>query len=209
MALNYLPKGLSGPTPRERREAARVRRAMGALLGWVSACSMVLGTPLWAADTSNFGVTIQVQEIAELQVIGSVSSPMTISTAPDAGSRAADATDNNQYLQYTSTVPSGKTRKITAALIAGTLPAGTRLYVFGSSPSGGGAAGAVGNSAGTVTLTSTDKDLMTGIGACKTGTTPTSGARLTYTFRATSWLQVRASAAPTNVTVRFTLTDAQ
>jgi hypothetical protein len=181
--------------------ATRVRHCCPAIvipLMLLPACAL-------AQLTANLPVTVNLQEVVAVGVTGTVSA-LTLS-APSAAGGQPSVTDSNSYLRYTSTVISGRVRSVTAALVATLPPTGTQLRLQAAVPTGAGASGAVGVSAGTVILSTTDQAVLTQIGGCKTGTAAGEGARLTYTFSVGDWAALRAATTRT-VTVRLTLTDA-
>ena len=155
--------------------------------------------------TANLPVTVDLQEVVSVAVAGTVSN-LTLG-APTAAGGQPSVTDSNSYLRYTSTVASGRARSVTAALVATLPPTGTQLRLQATAPTGAGASGAVGTSAGTITLGTTDQSILTGIGGCRTGTAAGEGARLNYTFSVANWATLTAATTRT-VTVRLTLTDA-
>jgi len=173
-------------------------------------CAMFLGMVILvgiagvatAQDTASHDVILQISEICVIDVAPAGSITLTLGTVTTGGDTPADATNNTKYLQYTSLVPSGETRRITAALDSGeSAPAGTALRVQAS-----GISGNEGTPAGQITLTDSATDLVTGIGSCATGTGATDGAQLTYTFTVTDFSQLEVTAGST-VTVTYTLTD--
>ena len=155
-----------------------------------------------ANDTATHDVTMQVLEVAliDLNDTGTI----TLTTTPP-GAGGADVTgdsDTSKLLQYTSLVATGVTRNITVQW-GGTdaAPAGTSLLVEATSvPAGCGVA------APQVTLSSVAQNLVTTIGSCATGT-GASGAQVTFTFSVDDIPSLVVGDNKT-VTVTYTLTDA-
>ncbi|MDH7512836.1 MAG: hypothetical protein QHH14_07820 [Clostridiales bacterium] len=96
-------------------------------------------------------------------------------------------------------MPSGTDRRLTANW-GGTdaAPAGCALSLT-ATPQGGNR----GTSAGTITMSATAQNIVTGIRSCRTGTDPTDGAQLTYQLVVTD---EEALVAGENRTATVTLT---
>ncbi len=139
-----------------------------------------------AGNTATQTVTFEVQAINEISVSGNPGN-LVISTAT-AGSDPDDATDNSTSYSITTNESS---KKITGSIDAA-MPANTTLKVNLTAPTGA-------SSAGSVTLSTTAADLVTGI-----ATLAESGLTITYTFSATVSAGVVASDSRT---VTLTLTD--
>jgi len=123
--------------------------------------------------TGSHTVNITLQEIAELDCIGSPSTLVLSNASTTPGSLPPPATDATTSLSWTSCVASGNTRKITVALDAN-YPAGIVLRATVAKP-----AGSNGTSAGQQTLSNTATDMLTGItGEACTGATVTFEASL-------------------------------
>jgi hypothetical protein len=153
------------------------------------------------SDTASHVVTMQVNEIALIDLNDTGAITLT-TTAPAAGGDAVTGdSDATKLLQYTSLVATGLTRTITVqADLAIPAPAGTSLKLAAVVPGG------CGTAAAQVTITNAAQSLITAIGSCATGT-GASGAALTYTFSVdtVSSLVVGATTSPT---ITFTLADA-
>lgn len=121
----------------------------------------------FAADNVNQTVTYQVSSIDEISVSGNPSA-LIVNTA-DPGSQPTAATDASTSYSITT---NNSSRKITGA-INSAMPANTSLKVTLAAPTGG-------SSAGQVTLSTTDQDLVTGI-----STLAESGQSISYEFSAT------------------------
>jgi hypothetical protein len=126
---------------------------------------------------------------------------LTIANPAVAGGIPADATSTATYAQYSSTVASGVTRRITAAWATGNAaPAGCALRLQ-ATPAGG-----QGSSAGQIVISITAQNIVTGIGGCSTGTGPTSGAQLGYSLVINSMTALIANENKA-ATITLTLTD--
>jgi hypothetical protein len=150
----------------------------------VLAVSLGLGLVglMFASATATQTVTMSVNAIGVLAVTGNPST-LSVSAPTVGGDTPSNPSSNTTYAQYTSTVGSTGTRKITAAW-GGTdaAPAGCSLKLA-AAPAGGTNQG---STAGQITLSSTAQDLITAIKSCATGTAATNGAQLTYVLSVNS-----------------------
>lgn len=121
-----------------------------------------------------------------------------------------NSTDNSLWLNYSSIVENvTTTRNVTAAITVGTLPTGVTVAVFAGADAGSGD-GNVGTTAGSVTLSGTAQNVVTGIGSCYTGTGATSGHNLTYTVALAAGAGSYGTLFTDNnttLTVTYTITD--
>jgi hypothetical protein len=156
-----------------------------------------------AAQTGTLVINATVNQITSVHATGtpaalSLQAPSTGGTVPGGGS------DSNSYLLYTSTVTGAGTHRITAA-IGAPLPTGVQLRLQATAPAGN-KVGTVGTPSPALSLSTTAQNLITGIGACYTGTSAGDGARLNYQLGVSNWTTYKAFAA-TSVTVTFTMTN--
>jgi len=180
----------------------RLSIAILVLLAWTSAAQA-------ANDTKAHTVNVKVNEAAKMSLLNTAEN-LTI-TATEAGAPAPPVTSSVQWLRYTSIVEDALAtrRSLTARITAGwPLPAGTRLDLACSDPTGNGTSdrGVCGTPQSAKQLTNASKSFIIDIGSCRTGTGPSEGSQLTYTFSVSSWNTIR-SAGPHAVTVTFTLTE--
>lgn len=148
-----------------------------------------------------FAATQAVQvTIAPIGVMAVTGNPASMAVASPAGAGAipANPTDASTYVQYTSAVAAGVTRKLQANWgTTDAAPAGCALRLTATPGSG------QGTTAGTITMSSTATNIVTGIGGCATGTTSTSGAKMSYVLAINS---MNSLVAGDNHTVFITLT---
>jgi hypothetical protein len=158
---------------------------------------------VFGVSTATQTVTMQVNAICVLAVTGNPST-LTVSAPATGGQTPSNPSSNSTYAQYTSTVPSAQTRKLTVAWGGSdAAPAGCSLKLS-ATPSGGTNQG---TTAGEITMSATAQDAITTIRSCATGTGPTSGAQLTYTLSVDTVTSLVASESK-SATVTLTLTDA-
>ncbi len=163
----------------------------------------VVGRVAVVGNTATQVVHIRVEEIAVMDVIGALSEPLTL-TVPQS-SDVAPVEHANTYLRYTSLVPEGKTRMITAAITAGSIQKGYALTLEAISISGNGSCG--NPVPGGVYLSRTPQSIITGIGGCYTGTASTDGALISHALVVKDVVSLVSSETRT-ITISFTLTDA-
>jgi len=165
----------------------------------------MIGIVYAANDSASHQVTMNVVECVVIDL--NDTSTITLQTTAPAvgGDPVTGATDSTKRLQYTSLVPAGQTRRVTANWgPADSAPAGTSLRVEITAING--VAGNCGTATGQITLSNVAQNIITGIGSCRTGT-GANGATVTYTFSIDDISQLQVGDSKT-VTVTFTLTDA-
>ena len=153
------------------------------------------------SDTASHTVTMQVNEIALIDLNDVTAITLTTNAPANGGENVTGDTDATKLLQYTSLVAAGVTRNITVqADLAVPAPAGTSLKLAAVVPGG------CGTAAPQVTITNAAQNLITAIGSCATGT-GASGAALTYTFSVDTVASLVVGAT-TSPVITFTLADA-
>lgn len=175
----------------------RLTAALSLLLSLACVVS-VLG-----AQTDTLVINATVNPVLSVHASG-VPSPLNLQAPSTGGAVPAGGVDSTTYLLYTSTVAAAGTHRISVA-VGAPLPTGVRLQLQANAPTGN-AVGAVGTPSAPLLLSTTAQYLITGIGACRTGTGATDGARLNYQLGVSNWASYKAFAA-TNVTVTFTMTN--
>lgn len=139
-------------------------------------------------EPSNASITLALQ--APVQA----GSPVTI-----------PSTNTSKWLNFTSAITTGGSRRITAQITAGAVPAGVRLKLNLGSYTGVGA-GTLGTPLSNIYLSTTSQNIVTGIGAAYTGTGSTNGYNLTYSLEIDNYGQLRHNLSNT-VTITYTITD--
>jgi hypothetical protein len=162
--------------------------------------------------TDNHTVGITIPEVALLDLELSTSKDITMAfTAPspsEAGNPiVAPANNTSLWLNYSSIVEAtgaDVARKVTVKTSA-TIP-GVSIKVTAGADAGAGAGTKGTVVAGGVTLTTSDQDLITGVGSCWTDTGTSKGHQLTYALSLTSAATYGSLVAgTTTVTVTYTL----
>ncbi|WP_247234446.1 hypothetical protein [Telluribacter sp. SYSU D00476] len=132
---------------------------------------------------------------------------LAIPATTEAGqSLTMSATSNNtKWLNYTSAIlAGGSTRRITAQISSGSVPAGVRLLLTVSSPMGAGG-GARGGSVTNLALTTAAQTILSGIGGAFTGNGINNGHQLTYSLGISNYSSLVKTSS--TVMVTYTLTD--
>lgn len=93
--------------------------------------------------------------------------------------------------------------QITAAITSGSVPPGTTLTLVSAPCTTTNSAGDLGDPSPPITLTTSNQNIVTGIGTCYTGTGIDDGYQLTFTLKPTNYAQIVAGTY--NVTVTLTL----
>jgi hypothetical protein len=183
--------------------------------------SVIIATVLFSFGVANaegndtneasHGVNITIPTVALVDVEGVDGEATTINLAPDVTSLEAgaavnfsDATDNSLWLNYTSIIASDQDERNITAEIENTLPAGISLNLSAGGISTGN--GNLGTSAGTITLTTSGKNLVTGIGSGYTESGFEKGHQLTYSLDMDNESYAALASGSYNVTVTYTIT---
>lgn len=149
--------------------------------------------------TASTTIDFSVEEIAVMRVMGTLSRPLTL-TAPTPAT--SPVTDSGTFIHYTSLVPQGSARVLTASIASGDLPSGCALRVevvdlshndgWGTAVPGG------------AYLTRTTQSVITDIGSCATGAGNQDGVQISYTLVVEDEESLRAGET-TRVTISFSL----
>lgn len=177
--------------------------------------TLLFTTASTAQDTriDQHTVQITIPEVALLDIEPSASK--NISLAPIAPTEAGSpldfstSTNNTLWLNYSSIIKTSTdpSRTISVAITAGTLPGGVNLKVAAAADAGSGS-GTKGTPAGTLTLSGTGQNIITGIGSAWTDTPENKGHRLTYTLELATGNYADLDADDsTTLTVTYTLSD--
>lgn len=151
---------------------------------------------------NNFTITIN--DICNVRIYPAGTIRMNL-LASTAGNSLDNKTDASTYMQLTSIAPENEMRKITAIVSSGNVPAGTLFQLTAGACSTG--TGTRGTPSSTITLDRNgQKDVVTGIGSCYTGTTSTSGYHLVYTWGVdpANYTQLRAISS-VSITITYTV----
>ncbi|WP_051210678.1 hypothetical protein [Runella zeae] len=164
-----------------------------------------LGTQ--AQSTVSVVTNLNLPTVALLDIEPSNASITLALQAPvQAGSPVTIPSNNtSKWLNFTSAITTGGSRRITAQITAGAVPTGVRLKLNLGSYTGVGA-GTLGTPLSNIYLSTTSQNIVTGIGAAYTGTGSTNGYNLTYSLEIDNYGQLRHNLSNT-VTITYTITD--
>lgn len=159
-------------------------------------------------DSDDHDVSIVIPNFAILDVEPEATTSITLTAEePDEAGTAlnfANATSDVLWLNYSSIIATGNTRKVTVQLDQA-VPDGLVLEVTAAAHAGTGG-GTIGTPAATVTLGTAVANIVTGIGSCYTGDGNTNGHQLTYGLSAsTASYGSIVSTAGTSLTVTYTI----
>jgi hypothetical protein len=158
----------------------------------------VIVTGVFAQLTAAHSITVTVPKIQIVRLLDSSTITLAV-TGGTAGDAPVGSSNATKYLQYTVINPVGVTQRITVALTAGTLPAGTALAVAA-------AGGSIGTG-GSTPITGTAANLITAIPSGFTGTGAAAGMNLTYTLTVPTPGSLVENGAGASVTVTYTILD--
>lgn len=168
---------------------------------------LLISVSLFAlTDAATHDVTLNVDEVAMLDLADSSAITLAITAPADAGLPPVGQTNDTKYLQYTSLIDMSKTRTITVQwdLAPGAEPAGTQLLC---SVINGPLSAGLGTPGVAVVVSNVAQTIITAIKSGNTGTAATDGAQVLYEYEVTDATQLDTEDDVT-ATITFTLTEA-
>lgn len=156
------------------------------------------------AQTS-VGVSVTVPSIALLDIApNNTAFNLNLVAPTDGGSIVAiNPTNSTKWINFTSAVVLGITRRITAQL-SGTLPTGLNLKLVVSNYAGAGA-GTLGVSSGTLFLSGTAQTVINNIGGAFTGDGSNNGYNLNYSIEIADYTLLRSQSR--SFSIIYTMSD--
>lgn len=153
---------------------------------------LLMSLPTLAVTQTSQNITIVLPSIALLDIApNSTVFNLNLIAPTEAGNvMVNNNTNTTKWINFTSAVAPGITRKITAQ-ISGTLPNGINLKLITLNYSGAGA-GTLGSSSGTVYLTGTAQTVVNNIGGAYTGDGSTNGYHLNYSLEISDYSLLRS-----------------
>jgi hypothetical protein len=166
---------------------------------------LLLCPKLSAQTTASVGVSISLPSVALLDVEPNTGGFNLNLTAPtEAGNPlTTTATNNTKWLNFTSAVATGTTRKITVQL-SGSLPNGINLKLVTANYTGTGK-GTLGSAVSPLYLSPTQQTVVNAIGGAFTGNGAGNGYNLTYSVEIADYSLLRNQT--TSVSILYTLMD--
>lgn len=163
-----------------------------------------IGTTLRAQTSGSRNVNLNLQEIALLDIEPTGTLNFSFTAPSEAGNTLTTPSANTtKWLNYTSAVTVGNTRNVTAHIDAA-LPGVAIKIQAGAVAAGGG--GALGVSAGQVTLSTTPVNIITGIGGAYTGNGTNRGHQLTISLEVSDFSELSQTTNEV-ITITYTITD--
>ena len=169
------------------------------LLASLMVAVLAFGVAAVTTDDATSSFDVGNNEIAVLDVDGTAGNLLLVAPTTG-GDNPAAVSDDTTYLQYTVVVISAATKKITAQITAGSLPAGTLLKAT-TAP-----AGSQGTLQADVSVTGDAADILTLIPSCATGVGEADGAKVTWVL-SVSDITSMVSTAAASITITYILTD--
>ncbi len=160
---------------------------------------------VFAQTSASADVSISLPSVALLDVEPNNGGFNLNLTAPtEAGNPLTTiATNNAKWLNFTSAVTTGATRRISAQL-SGSLPSGINLKLVIANYAGVGA-GTLGNAVSTLYLSSTQQTVVNNIGGAFTGNGVGNGYNLTYSVEIANYSLLKSQTS--TVSILYTLID--
>lgn len=161
-------------------------------------------------QTDNHQITVSIPNVALLDLESSVAKNFTASfvqpTPLEAGQKISAPQDNaDLWLNYSSILPATGVVSRTVNVKVSELIPGVDVKVLARASSTG--FGTLGQPTATVTLSTQDQPIITGIGSAYTVSGPNNGHNLVYSFVAEDANYSNLRARNSTVTVTYTLTD--
>jgi len=172
------------------------------LLATLMVAVLAFGVAAVTTDNATSVFTVGNDEIAVLDVYGTAGNLLLVAPA-SGGDTPPAVSDNTTYLQYTVVVISAATKKITAQITTGSLPAGTLLKIT-TIPDVGGLEGTAVSATSVTTVSAAN--VVTLIPSCATGTGVTDGAQVTWELSVNA-IASMASTTAASITITYILTD--
>ncbi len=167
--------------------------------------SLSVSFKILAQTTGNrsVAVTLPVVTLMDIEPAGAIS--LNYTTPTEAGNAVTVPTSNTtKWVNYTSAIVSGGiTRRITAS-INQVLP-GIDIKILAAAASGSGG-GTLGTPAAQITLTTTARTIISGIGGAFTGNGINNGHRLTISLTTNTYANLSAR-TNTPVVITYTITE--
>lgn len=160
------------------------------------------------SDIHTIGITIPAVALVDIEPAASKNVTMNFTAPIEAGLPLTAAANNDDLWLNYSFIPSASGIEATVAVKLDILIPGLDINVT-VAPHAGGGDGTMGTTAGTLTLTTSDQDIITTIGACYTGDGNTNGHNLTYALDVNGGTSNYANlfAAVNSVTVTYTISE--
>lgn len=156
-----------------------------------------------AQTTANASMSVTLIPITRLDLNDRNTFSLSLVAPTEAGNQLSNTETNNaKWLNLTSAVAPGVTRRVTGH-ITGTIPPGINVNLALSAASGSGS-GARGTPVATTTFTNSPQTIINGVGGCFTGN-GNNGYRLTYSLGIANYALLRSNSSL--ITIVYTIID--
>ncbi len=156
-----------------------------------------------AQTTANASMSVTLIPVTRLDLNNRTTFSLSLVAPTEAGNQLSNtATNNGKWLNFTSAVAPGVTRRITGH-ISGTIPPGINVNLALSAASGSGS-GARGTPVATTTFTNSAQTIINGIAGAITGN-KANGYQLTYSLSIADYSLMRSNS--TLMTIVYTIID--
>lgn len=155
------------------------------------------------SNTMNINVSLPTIALLDIESNGAVN--LSFQASGEAGMGLDNtSSDNNRWLNFTSAVSNGTTRKIVAQIQSGGMPSGYGIKLETGNYTGGGM-GNLGTSLGTIYLSNSPIPIIFNIGGAYTGNSVGNGYNLKFSLDILNFGLLRAGSH--TFTVVYTLMD--
>lgn len=160
-----------------------------------------------AQTSGTASVSLTFSTVARLAIASSASSTLTLGSPSSAGSTVTSSTtDETKWINFTSAVVSGVTRRIEANVSSGTVPSGLQLKLgLNAAVGGGGTLGTIVATVGSPITLGSAATVLNGITGAYTEVGTGKGFKLTYTVNITNYGLLRQGTSTVQIT--YTLID--
>lgn len=163
-----------------------------------------ISIPMVGQTTGNASATINLPSVALLDIEPAGTISLNFTAPTEAGAvLGSSSTNSTKWINITSAVTTGLTRRVTAQISGGTLPNGVRLSLSVANPVGG--AGTRGTPVTLTYLTTTAQTIINSIGGAYTNTGSGSGFNLTYALDIQTYSILKSGIS--TFSVLYTLVD--
>ncbi len=174
--------------------------------GWYSILLCLIIQAARCQTTANISVNFTLPSVALLDLNSNSAITMNFQAPAEAGaSITAPPSNSTKWVNFTSAVAPGVTRRITAQVVSGSVPNGVRLKLETASYAGSGGGGsALGSVTSPVYLTTSATTIINSIGGAYTGN-GNNGFNLTYSLEIQTYSQLKNTSG--SFSVIYTLID--
>ena len=157
-----------------------------------------------AQTTANASIGVTLIPIALIDLNDRTTFSLSLVAPTESGNPLSSTnTYNGKWLNFTSAVAPGVTRRITGEL-TGTIPPGINI-ILGLSAAAGSGSGARGTSVASTTFTNSAQTIINGIAGAVTGDGTSNGYQLTYSLSITDYSLLRSNSSA--ITIVYTIID--